>query len=134
MSDEKEYEYDDEFEYHAIRVGRPTKTVEVAAPDGTTTIEEGTIRFDVVHRHDLPMAREEGEWTEDYVAPDGKSLIDGPMHGIQVTYELVDIVEFPEPMTEKEAWEWFDDDRMEQYNSELVESDTTAEDVLEDVR
>ena len=28
------YELDDEFEYHAYRVGRPTRTVEIDAPGG----------------------------------------------------------------------------------------------------
>lgn len=134
-----EYELDDEFEYHAYRVGRPTRTAEVNSPDGTSTIEEGTLTLDLVHREDLRITRQEGGWMAHYVSPEGGVGLgigeDNP-GGVAVPYDLVGVIEFPEPMTEKEADAWLSDhpDEWQQFTDERLESDVTAEDLLEEIR
>lgn len=131
-----EYELDDEYEHHAYRVGRPTRTVEVDAPDGTTTIEEGALTFDLCHKHDLHDTREQDGWVCYYVAPDGGVGfgLGENSGGVTLTYDLVGIIELPEPMTEKEADEWLTEERMLEYSSGLIESDVTAEDILDEIR
>lgn len=136
MSD-ADYELGDEFVYHAFQIGRPTRTAEVAAGDGTTTIEEGTLTAELVHKEDLHETRESDGWIAYYVSPDGGvgfGIEEGNPGGVAVPYDLVDIIEFPEPMTEKEAAEWLDDADLLQYRDESIESDTTADDLLGAVR
>jgi len=125
-----DYELDDEFEYHAYRVGRPTRTAEVKAGDGTRTIEEGTLTAKLVHKDDLAITRKEGNWLAYYVAPDGGVGFDG----VAVPYDLVGVIEFPEPMTEKEADAWLDDAQLLEYADDTIVSDVTAEDMLEELR
>lgn len=137
MSESTDYELDDEFEYHAYRVGRPTRTAEVAAGDGTDTIEEGTLTAELVHKEDLHETRESDGWIAHYVGPEGGvgfGIEEGNPGGVAVPYDLVDIIELPEPMTEKEAQEWLDDADLLQYREESIESDTTAEELLEVIR
>lgn len=120
-------EFDDEWEYDAYRVGRATRTAEVAAPDGSRTIEEGTVVFEEINTEDHWMW-EEDSWVSHYVAPDGGIGFDG---GVVLTFEKLGILEFPEPMTEKEAHEWLVDEpeRWEQLKDERLESDVTAADL-----
>jgi hypothetical protein len=137
MSDH-EYELDDEFEYHAWRVGRATRDAEIQAPDGgTDEIKEGTLTAELVHRDDLRMTRAEDGWMSHYVAPDGGvgfGIGEGNSGGVAVPYDLVGVIELPEPMTEKEADEWLDDERLMEFADETIESDVTAADLLGDLR
>jgi hypothetical protein len=132
------YELDDEFEYHAYRVGRPTRTVEIDSPgDGTHSIEEGTLTAELVHKEELWTTRQDDGWTAHYVGSDGGigfGLDDGNSGGVVVPYDLVGIIEFPEPMTEKEADEWLDDDQLLEYTDTHIDSGLTAEDMLEEIR
>jgi hypothetical protein len=130
-------ELDDEFEYHAYQVGRPTRTAEVKAGDGTQTIEEGTLTAELVHKDDLRITRKEDGWMAYYVAPDGGvgfGIGEGNSGGVAVPYELVGVIEFPEPMTEKEADEWLDDEQLLAYADDTIVSDVTVEDLLEELR
>jgi hypothetical protein len=138
MSNAGEYELDDEFEYHAYRVGRPTRTVEIDAPGGGAhTIEEGTLTAELVHREDLWETRESGGWTAHYAGPDGGigfGIGEENSGGVVVPYDLVGVIEFPEPMTEKEADEWLDDEKLLKFRDESLESDLTADQFLEEIR
>jgi hypothetical protein len=137
MSD-SDYELDDDVEYHAYRIGRPTRTVEVDAPgDDTHTIEEGTLTAELVHREDLWCTREEDGWVAHYVSPAGGvgfGIGDDNPGGVAVPYDLVGVIELPEPMTEQEADAWLTDDRLLEFVDERIESDTTAADLLEELR
>lgn len=136
MTDE-DYELDDEFEYHAYTVGRAKNTVEVKAPDGSLTIEKGTIHFELTHEENLRDRRMDGGWTGHYVAPEGGvgfGIGEGNSGGAVVRYDLIDVIELPEPMTEKEADEWVTDEKLLSYRDETIESDLTAEDLLEAIR
>ncbi|MFW5900482.1 MAG: hypothetical protein ACOCTH_01740 [Halodesulfurarchaeum sp.] len=129
-----EIEMDDEWEYDGYRMGRATNSAEVRAGDGTRMIEEGTIVFDPINREDHWMW-EEDSWVNHYVAPDGGvgfGIGEGNSGGAVVRRELVDIIEFPEPMTEKEAWEWLDEnpEMWRKHLDEEIQSDTTAADLL----
>lgn len=131
------YELDDEFEYHAYRIGRPTRSAEVKAGDGTDTIEEGTLTAELVHKDDLWETRESDGWIVHYVAPDGGigfGIGKENSGGVPVPYDLVAILQLPEPMTEKDADEWLTDERFLQFTDTIIESDTTAEDILEAIR
>lgn len=46
------------------------------------------------------------------------------------------IIELPEPMTREAAFEWLDDhpDKWRQFLDDSIESDTTAADLLEEIR
>lgn len=139
MSNSQNETLDDEFEYHAYRLGRPTRTKEVQSADGTTTIEEGTLTFELVHRSELWETRESDGWIAHYVAPDGGmgfGIGEGNSGGVVVSYDLAGIIEFPEPMTEKEADGWLEEnrDQWEPLLDEQIESDITAEDILEEIR
>jgi len=164
---------DDEYEYAGWRIGRPTRTVEVDAPDGSHTIEEGVLTCELVMKDQLREAKLDGGWTCHYVAPDGGvgfGIGDDNSGGVTVPYELEATIVFPTLMTEKEADQWLpdgwfrdypdtdvpglsfvdDDDTdsdtetdtesgtgvlVESDDGELViESDTTAADLLEDCR
>jgi len=57
-----EYTLDDEFEYAGWRIGRPTRTAEVDALDGTDTIEEGVLTCELVTKDQLREAKLDGEW------------------------------------------------------------------------
>ena len=123
--------------FEAVRVGRPTRTAEVQAPDGTSTVEEGVLTFEIVGRDEARRAREEGGWLAHYVAPDGGVGFDG----VTVPYDLVGIVDLPRPMTREEADAWLTDDKVLDIEDELTEdhvdvivSDTTAADILEEIR
>lgn len=132
-----EYQLDDELEYHGYRVGRPTRTVEVAGADGAATIEEGTLTGELACEDEIRSAREEGGWVVHYVAPDGGvgfGIGEGNSGGVALHYDLEGIVEFPEPMAEGEADDWLIDEHLLQFKDESVESDTTAEDILEAIR
>jgi len=127
----------DEFEYHAYVVGRPTRTAEVKAPHGTSTVEAGTLTFEMRHKHDLHEVRAQDGWVAHYVAPDGGvgfGLGEGNSGGVAVPYDLVDVIELPRPMTRKEAADWLDDERAKQYRDETIESDVTASDLMEAFR
>ena len=127
---QNDYEFDeDEWEYDAYRMGRATRTKEIKGGDGTTTIEEGQIHFEPINEEDEWMYEEE-EWLGHYVAPDGGiGFLDG---GVAVPFELVGIVEFPEPLTDAEASEWLDENPEEWRNhlDNEIRSDVTAEDLL----
>jgi hypothetical protein len=129
---ETEAFHEDDWEYDAYRMGRATRTVEVAAPDGSTTIEEGSVHFDPINREDHWMWNEE-EWIGHYVSPDGGIGFDG---GVAVRFERVGIIEFPKPMTEQQAGEWLNENP-EVWRSKLdrtIESDVTAADVIGDLQ
>lgn len=132
---ESDYEPDDEFKYHGYRVGRPTRTVEVSAADGTSAIEEGTLTFELVHREDIWETREDDGWTVHYVSPDGGvgfGLDDGNSGGVVVPYDLEGIILFDEPMTEAEADGWLEEhpESWEEYVD--GETDDAAAAMLED--
>lgn len=134
---DSDYELDDEWEYHAYHIGRPTRSAEVDAPDGAHTIEEGTLTAELVHEDDLRITREEGGWVSHYVAPDGGvgfGIGEGNSGGVAVPYDLVGVIVFPEPMTEKEAEKWLDDEQLLEFTEATIESDITAADLLEEVR
>lgn len=124
---------EDEWEYHAFRVGRTTRSAEVAAPDGgTQTIEEGIIRFDAIDKADRWLW-EEDEWLDWFIGPDGGAGFKG---GVAVPHEKLGIIEFPEPMTRKEAGEWLEEnpEQWQRFVDNEIESDTTAGDIVEEVR
>lgn len=128
-----EIEFDDEWEYDAYRVGRVTRTVEVDDPEGgSQTIEEGIIRFDPINEEDQWLWEEE-DWIDWMVGPDGGVGFEG---GVAVPHDKLGILEFPEPMTEREAQEWLEDDpyRWRQFLDEQIESDVTASDIMEEMR
>ena len=176
MSDESDDErvLDDAFEYAGWRIGRPMRTAEVDAADGTRTIEEGVLTCELVAKDELREAKRTGGWTTHFVAPDGGvgfGLDEGNSGGVSVPYTLEATITFPTPMTEKEADEWLPDGWFHEYpdtdvpglerfddsdgdidsdtdsdtetdtgavveDSEgetLIESDTTADDLLEDL-
>lgn len=123
---------EEEWKYDAFRVGRATRTVEVAAAgDETSTIKEGQIQFDPINEEDHWMW-EEDEWTGHYVSPDGGIGFSG---GVAVPFDKLGIIEFPYPMTDEEAGEWLneDEDRWRQFLDENLESDVTAEDYVGEV-
>jgi len=122
---------DDEFKYHGYLVGRPTRTVEVSAAEGTSTIEEGTLTFELSHKADIHDARANNGWTVHYVGADGGvgfGLDEGNSGGVVVSYNLVEIIPFPHPMTEAEADEWWDEDRMLKWAENHDEVDPNADD------
>ena len=169
-----EHTLDDEFEYAGWRIGRPTRTVEVDAPDGSHTIEEGMLTCELVTEDELREAKHDAGWTAHYVAPDGGigfGIDEGNSGGVTVSYALEATITFPTPMTQKEADEWLPDRWFRDYpdvdvpglewfgDSEdepgdidsdtesdtgvivesdagetVIESDTTADDLLEDLR
>jgi hypothetical protein len=136
---ESDYELDDEFEYHGYRVGRPTRTAEVSAPGGTSTVEEGKLTFELVHKEDMHTTRENDGWTAHYVSPEGGvgfGLDDSNPGGVHVPYGLEGILVFPEPMTEKEADGWLEanPERWKEFVDDSLECDKTARDLLEDLR
>lgn len=143
MSDSEELDTETPH-YEAVRVGRPTRTAEVDAPDGTTTVEEGVLTFEVVGRDEARIAREEEGWVAHYVAPDGGvgfGLGEGNSGGVAVPYDLVGIVSLPRPMTFEEADSWLTDNKVLDIEDELtedhvdvIESDTTAADILGEIR
>jgi len=99
-----EYTLDDEFEYAGWRIGRPTRTAEVDALDGTDTIEEGVLTCELVTKDQLREAKLDGEWMAHFVAPDGGmglGLDDGNSGGVAVPYDLEATITFPTPMTQK---------------------------------
>lgn len=121
-------EHTTEAVYDGYLAGRPTRTAEVKAPDGTSTIEEGMLTFELAHKHDIFDARQDAGWTVHYAGPDGGvgfGLDDGNSGGVVVPYDLVEVIPFPEPMTEDGARDWFDDDRMMEWaeNHEEVDAD-----------
>lgn len=123
---------DDEWEWDAFRVGRATRDAEAHGPDGYHTIEEGTIRFDEINREDRWLWEEDG-WMAHYMLP-GE---DGEEHGMShQPFEKLGILEFPVPMTESEAFDWLreEPERWQQFRDETLESDTTAADLLEEIR
>jgi len=115
-----EYTLDDEFEYAGWRIGRPTRTAEVDALDGTDTIEEGVLTCELVTKDQLREAKLDGEWMAHFVAPDGGmglGLDDGGSGGVAVAvpYDLEATITFPTPMTQKEADEWLPDQWFHDY-------------------
>jgi hypothetical protein len=134
-AESSDYELDDEWEYYGYRVGRPTRSAEVDALDGTHTIEEGTLTAELVHEDDLRITWKEGGWVSHYVSPDGGvgfGIGEGNSGGVAVPYDLVGVINFPEPMTEKEADEWLDDEQLLRFTETTIESDITAADLLEE--
>jgi len=60
-------------------------------------------------------ARQDGGWTRHYVGPEGGAgfgLDEGNAGGVVVPYDLVDVIPLPRPMSEAEADEWWDEDRL----------------------
>jgi hypothetical protein len=111
--------------YHAVRVGCPTRTVEVqAAGDGTNTIEEGTLTAELTVTEDLETTVEDDGWIAHYVAPDGGV----GFNGISVPYDLVEIIPLPEPMPEEEAWDYVDEEWLRQID-EMVDGECSTSDV-----
>ncbi len=137
--DRDEFELDDEFEYHGYLVGRPTRTVEVSAPNGTSTIQEGKLNFKLACKEDIWHAREDDGWINHYVGPDGGvgfGLDEGNPGGVSLSFDLEGVIEFDEPMTEKEADGFLEDnpETWEEFVDESIESDKTAADLLEELR
>ena len=109
---------DDAFEYAGWRIGRPTRTVEVDAADGSHTIEEGVLTCELVTKDQLRETKHDGGWTAHYVAPDGGigfGIGDGNSGGVTVAYDLEAVIIFPTPMTELEADEWLPDGWFHEY-------------------
>lgn len=109
---------DDEHEYAGWRLGRPLRTAEVDAPNGTHTIEEGVLTCELVTKDQLREAKRDGGWTAHFIAPDGGigfGLEDGNSGGVAVPYDLEATITFPTPMTELEADEWLPDDWFQEY-------------------
>lgn len=110
--------------YHAVRVGCPTRTVEVqAAGDGTNTIEKGTLTAELTVTEDLETTIEDDGWIAHYVAPDGGV----GFNGISVPYDLVEIIPLPEPIPEEEAWDYVDDEWLRQID-EMVDGECSTSD------
>jgi len=125
-------EFDNEWEYDAVRLGRATRTAEVNAPDGTHTIEEGTIRFEEINEEDRWMYEEES-WVAWFVSPDGRVGFDG---GVAIPHEKVGLIELPEPMTQKEIHEWLDGnpEKWRRFLDDDIQSDVTAADIVGEIR
>ncbi|WP_226043349.1 hypothetical protein [Natrinema sp. DC36] len=126
--------FDEEsWEYDAFRVGRATRSVDVASPEGPRTIEEGTIRFDLINEEDHWLY-EEDSWIDHFVAPGAEN--DALEHMAHQPMDKLGIVELPEPMTTEDAHEWLDanPEQWRQFLDESIESDTTAEDLLGEIR
>ena len=116
--------------YHGMLAGKPTRTAEVKAPNGTSTVEEGTLTFELATKDSLREAQQEQGWTVHYVGPDGGvgfGLDDGNSGGVVVPYDLVEVIPFPRPMTEDEANDWWDDERMKTWAEENGHTDTAPE-------
>jgi len=116
--------------YHGMLAGKPTRTAEVKAPNGTSTVEEGTLTFELATKDSLREAQQEQGWTVHYVGPDGGvgfGLDDGNSGGVVVPYDLVEVIPFPRPMTEDEANDWWDDERMTVACWDCVPADTAPE-------
>ena len=116
--DDHEYTLDDELEYAGWRLGRPLRTAEVDAPDGTHTIEEGVLTCELVTKNQLREAKRDGGWTSHFVAPDGGvgfGVGENNSGGVAVPYTLESTVTFPTPMTEQEADEWLPDEWFHEY-------------------
>lgn len=126
-------EFDDEWEYDAYRVGRVTRTVDVGHPDGgSQTIEAGIIRFDPINEEDQWLW-DEDEWVDWMAGPDGGIGFEG---GVAVPHDKLGVLEFPEPMTAREAHECLEEnpDRWRQFLDEQVESDVTVSDIMEEIQ
>lgn len=121
----------DTIEYDCFAVGRPNRTVEVDAPDGSKTIQEGTLTYKLVTADALPMIRAEDGWVATYVHPKSDELGFAP--GVELRYDLVGVLELPEPMTNEEAHDWLsaNPERWRQFRDERLESDLTAADLLD---
>lgn len=120
----------DEPLYHGLRVGRATRTVEVADPsDETQTIEEGTVDYEPIHKDD-EWLWEEDSWVAHFADENGEI---GLTAGVHLPYERLGILELPEPMTREESLDWLTDEeeRWQQFLDETIESDVTAADLLE---
>ena len=119
-----------EWLYDAYRMGRATRTVEVAAPDGSSTIEEGTIHFEPINTEDHWMWTED-DWVAHYMAPDGGVGFSG---GVALRFDKIGIIEFPESMTDEDASEWLNEnpELWRQHLDESIKSDVTAADLLGD--
>lgn len=119
----------DELKYHAYLAGRPTRTAEVKAPGGTSTVEKGTLTFELATQEDVLEAQYENGWTVHYVGPDGGigfGVGEGNSGGVVIPHDLVEVIPFPRPMTREEADEWFGDDRMQEWAEGHDEIDTDA--------
>lgn len=132
MSETKSNGETEQWLYDGYRMGRATRTVEVSAPAGSNTIEEGTVLFEPLNAEDTHMWEEDG-WISHYVAPDGGIGFEG---GVALRYDKVGIIEFPRPMTEEQASEWLNENPEEwrQHLDTDIESDISAADYLEELR
>ena len=130
MSDD--YKLDDEFEYDGYRVGRPTRTVDIqGSGEDTHTVEAGVLTFELVTAEEIQRTREEDGWMAHYAAPDGGV----GYNGANVPYDLVEIIVFNQPLTEKEADSWLEENRDEwEHLTSEIESDITADEFLEAIR
>lgn len=132
-------EIGDEIEYHGYKVGRPTRTVEVKAPNGMTTIKEGRLHFRLAVAEDIRRACADGGWTSHYVSPDGGigfGCDPNNPGGIALRFDLEGVITFDEPTTKEDVGNYLEEnrDKWELFVDETIESDTTAADILEVVR
>lgn len=128
-------ETDDEWHYDCYIVGRTTRTVEVSGVDGTETIKKGTVRFEPRNRGDLAVVRSEDGWVSHFMAPEprGSDAEEPVLAGVHLPHDLLGVIEFPEPMTDREASEWLDDNpgQWRKFVDDTLESDVRAADLLE---
>jgi len=131
-------ETDDEWHYDCYIVGRTNRTVEVRGVDGPETIEKETIRFEPRNIEDIAFVRSEDGWVSHFMMPDpqGSSDDDPVRAGVHLSHDLLGVIKFPEPMTDREASEWLDDnpEQWRQYVDDTLESDVRAADLLEGIR
>ncbi|QIO25469.1 hypothetical protein [Haloarcula sp. JP-L23] len=124
----------DPFEYDCYIVGRATRTVDVPTADGDETVEEGSIRFEPRCEEDLPMVRAEDGWTAHLLDPDADDPV---LAGAHVPHDLLGVLWFPEPMTDREAADWLDEhlerwrEFREEHVDERIECDVSAADLLD---
>lgn len=133
MTSEQQSFDEDEWRYDCYVVGRATRTVDVPSPPEAGPIEEGTLTFEAYNDEDLPAIQAEDGWMSHFIDPDG----DDPLRaGTHLWWDLVGVLVFPEPMTDQEAGEWLEEEpeRWRQFVDDEIESDTTAADLLEEIR
>jgi hypothetical protein len=128
-------EPEEKWRCHGIRVGRTTRTVEVASNDDPDTIEEGTVRFELIHREDQ-WKWEEDSWTEYLVKPGRADDFSGFEDIVALPHEVLGVIDLPEPMTREEAHQFLEDEpeRWREFLDDGIESDTTAADLLEEIQ
>lgn len=119
-------------DWHAdgVRVGRATRTVEVAGPDGPTTIEAGSVHFDLLCDED-PWTWRGESWMQCYFQQGFQAATDPDV--VRLSYEHLGTIRFPEgPLPPEAAYEWLEEhpEAWRPLLDEVLESDVTAADVL----